>query len=180
MSLSTIDEVALECYSYLRDQKSHWQQVILGGWSYGGVVICKLAELLSISIEMNIYIQGILLFDTPLRTPVVKQNNENVISFISQSPNSIATRHFEYCTKMLELFYSRPLLLKPSLSCPIIDFRPIDSDYDCGLEAINELTNGRVIRQVVSGSHFTMLYDENAILLSHRVKEIIDNDFIGL
>jgi hypothetical protein len=48
--------------------------------------------------------------------------------------------------------------------------RPAQTDYDCGEGAARELTSGPVTRMVVPGCHWTMLFDENVIVVAELLR----------
>lgn len=80
-----------------------------------------------------------------------------------------ADDHFKACTDLLKKYHLRPVEFKP-LTCPIYDLRPRDdSSYRCPIEAIEELTTGKVTRKVVEGNHWTMLFNEHAISVANIV-----------
>ena len=73
--------------------------------------------------------------------------------------------HFTACTDLLKAYYDRPAEpahQPPPLQCAVCDVRPMQTDYDCGEEAARELTSGAVTRELVPGTHWTMLFDDNA------------------
>jgi len=75
--------------------------------------------------------------------------------------------HFKACTDLLSKYHHRPTENKP-LTCPIYDLRPRDNTtYCCPIEAIEELTTGKVTRRVVQGNHWTMLFNEHAISIAN-------------
>jgi thioesterase domain-containing protein len=194
----SIEEVATECMEVVESlAKTYFQEysspisapsakkneILLAGWSYGGVVAVELAKLLTTK-STSLIVANIVLFDSPLRSPVVqekKQSSEEhqpVKTKVSSSISPITThqaeqqqqqqvqvhevaeKHFDACTRLLSLYHQRPAETQ-MLQCAICDIRPTQSDYLINFDAIEELTsNPQSKRVVVNGSHWTMLTDE--------------------
>ena len=167
-------------------------EVILGGWSYGGVVATELArQLLSTVVRPHVLVKTLLLFDSPLRAPrevhtaadivistkdaVVSNENEGSdLSVIQRRTN----QHFSYCTELLKLYHQRAMeTTLPLRNCRIIDFRPMESqEYDCGISAVEEFTLTESIRRHhVPGSHWTMLFGENTAFIVRVILEDVLN-----
>jgi hypothetical protein len=165
---ASIAEVSLKCaqlvkrfaqsYATTSDTKL---SLILGGWSYGGVIAVNVAEVLSAEIQLNLEISAILLFDSPLRA-----STSSVQRDVDPSDPSLSSvkvqQHFSYCTELLREYYKRPICSIPALLCPVLDLRAEESDYVCDLQAIQEISSGRIERFTTNGTHFTMLFGANA------------------
>eukprot|EP01035_Chromulina_nebulosa_P019301 gene19301-25162_t len=149
---NSIEDVAIQCLQeillilkrdlnidiILEDQSKI--TIILMGWSYGGVVCAEIAKLIK-SNHSNIAVDILILFDSALRSP----NKLNI------SDNR---------DEMLELYHNRPIESKP-LSCDIWDIRPKQTNYNCGINAVKEITSGLIHEKLVDGNHWTMLFHEN-------------------
>lgn len=88
--------------------------------------------------------------------------------------------HFSACTDLLRAFYSRAAeeqftssTSPPPLTCRVLDVRPEQTDYDCGPEAVTALTTGEVRRTVVPGTHWTMLFQENAAHVAKNIQSFL-------
>ena len=78
-----------------------------------------------------------------------------------------ADNHFKACTDLLKKHHLRPAECKP-LTCPIYDLHPRDDcSYRCPIEAIEELTTGKLTRRAVEGNHWTMMFNEHAISIAN-------------
>jgi thioesterase domain-containing protein len=205
----SIQQVAEACFDHvlevardygLRTESSCEERrtILLGGWSYGGVVAVEIAKLVlsrkrqlkSVDNPIEIEVASIVLFDSPLRQP--KRIHE-----LSEADGSSSNRpayrdlidatgssgdiqvvartaeHFTACTALLSKYHGRAAESK-SLSCPIVDVRPDETDYLCDLSAIEELTVAVVHRPVVRGSHWTMLFGQFVDAVAAIVHEQID------
>jgi len=206
----SVEEVARECLDRLslqfNSKKLNGSQIFLGGWSYGGVVASVLAREILMSNQSPLLVQGLVLFDAPLRTAInsaavnnghLDETNDHHIELDSISPVSLkdrSVRHFTKCTSLLQLFHSRPRQNRDVcqstedshrissssepilLNCPVWDFRPCDNNqYDCGVDAALELVSrdDLVTRQEVTGTHWSMLFGENASSIAKIVCNIL-------
>jgi len=113
--------------------------------------------------ELSVVTEGTV-EDTLTKVFVANARNVNDDDIANQADN-----HFKACTDLLKKHYLRPAECKP-LTCPIFDIRPRDDcSYRCPIEAIEELTTGKVTRRVVEGNHWTMLFNEHAISIANIV-----------
>lgn len=114
----------------------------------------------STGIEVNL----ICLFDSPFRKPSIATNNLNMkeIDGYNNTGNVLVDRHFKKCVELLDVYHRRSFEDKPSLSCPVFDIRPLETQYIHNITTIEELTSGKVQRQEVSGNHWTMMFTNNA------------------
>lgn len=178
------------------------KKVILGGWSYGGVVATVVAEKLSSTPTLTRYnvddacsleIAGIVLFDAPLRNGSSNLNDmqsadenataDDVRSWINQfhgqseelSTEKTVASHFSYCTSLLRRFYERQKRERPLLSCPVLDIRASQSSYNCSVEDVEEVSSGVISTHKTAGSHFTMLFGKNTAGVAKLVKNSIDS-----
>jgi hypothetical protein len=167
---ATIEEVSSKCAQLVKrfahsDATSPDKKLslILGGWSYGGVIAVNVAEILSAETQLNFEISGVLLFDSPLRAPTSspRKDVDSTPSDLSLSSLRVQ-QHFGYCTELLQEYYKRLARPTPPLVCPVLDLRAEESDYVCDLQAIQEITSGRIERFTTTGTHFTMLFGANA------------------
>lgn len=85
--------------------------------------------------------------------------------------------HFRACTDLLRQFYASQQQQGASsedpvkaLRCAVLDVRPEQTDYDCGVGAAEELTSGAVQRVLVPGSHWTMLFQDNVVHVGRVVR----------
>lgn len=175
----SIEEVARECLVVVESiAKNYYDgcgsstevfdmgKILLAGWSYGGVVAVELAKQLSAT-STTINVASLVLFDSPLRSPVVQDKVSDKIDSKHVPPttanqhhhqvHAIADSHFDACTRLLALYHQRPDENQP-LTCAICDIRPTESDYLVAFEAVQELSSSvQSCRVTVKGSHWTML-----------------------
>lgn len=182
-------EEQLSSNAFFEGSSGEKKKILLAGWSYGGVVAVELAKLLTTK-SASLVVASIVLFDSPLRSPVVqekKQSSEELppavvktkvsssTSLVTSQPpappaaeqpqqqvqvHEVAEKHFDACTRLLSLYHQRAAE-RQSLQCAICDIRPTQSDYLINFDAIEELTgNQQSKRVVVNGSHWTMLTHE--------------------
>ena len=174
-------------------------KIVLAGWSYGGVVASEVAKMLkavasSVS-EDVIEVTALILFDSPLRAPkgaqeeqseteihdAVPQNSALAAANASTSSSSSSSfdleartqQHFSACTSLLRTYYHRELDAQAPLQCTVCDVRPMETDYDCGPEAVEQLTSGSIIRHTVPGTHWTMLFQDNVLSVAKILKEFL-------
>jgi thioesterase domain-containing protein len=147
----TIHKQEMNC---LKDMTSGLIRIVLGGWSYGGVLAVEVAKIIVRQPEAGIVVDMVILFDSPLR--MKSQGGDDTPSFESD----FALAHFNDCTRLLTKHHRRSLESKP-LTCPIISFvpkvggtTPINDD-----SALTELTSSHTKQISVQGTHWTMLQD---------------------
>jgi thioesterase domain-containing protein len=189
LSFHSITEVAIACLSVIQtilDTTSNSDSVVIdvGGWSYGGVVAVEVAKQLLNNNNKNIIVRNIIMFDSPLRSAVVTSSNSTDDSSnnsvgkahdSSSNPTMVhAERHFQECTRLLRLYHQRPKEEKP-LTCTILAIRPNQAEYEIEHESIEELTSGKIVYDIVPGTHWTMLYDENVLTTAKIVNEFLDS-----
>ncbi len=193
LSSHSVTEVAIACLSVIhtildnnsKNRSDSDESVIIdvGGWSYGGVVAVEVAKQL-LNNNKNIIVRNIIMFDSPLRSAVVtssksiddsSNNSVGKAHDSSSNPTMVhAERHFEECTRLLTLYHQRPKEEKP-LSCLILAIRPNQAEYQIEHESIEELTTGKIVCDIVPGTHWTMLYDDNALSTAKIVDEFLDS-----
>lgn len=181
---NSIDEVARKCSQLLEQflqqyYKRHGQiqSLILGGWSYGGVIAIHVAEIIKAS---NINLSGLILFDSPLTAPS-SPSNIQVPNDDSSSTNDKVEQHFHYCTKLLQHYYQSQISNSSQssssikLNCPILDLRAEHSTYQCDISVLEAFTTCRVERIITNGTHFTMLFNENSVSLANIILKFLFN-----
>lgn len=207
---SSIEEAATECLLVLREAFSiASQRIVLGGWSYGGVVAVEMvrqitasqADKLSAKLEEKVLldVQLVVIFDAPLRSPILSDATKEVDERIDSEKDEQNTlpadfkgtgdkeimsfdgdfveHHFRRCTALLKTYQKRPWELGGGfISCPLLDVRPSESDYDCGIEAVEEvMIAAQLVRRVVvpQSSHWTMMFGAHAASVAAAVKAAI-------
>lgn len=203
----SIEQVARTCMPLVQSiaqkhRRGHRMEIVLAGWSYGGVVASVVARMLSEQLaghQEAITVNALILFDAPLRdprasavqtsssvhttssvpkviAPAVAQTADTSSAFDVQQRTEI---HFSACTDLLRAFYlqdteteANQISARP-LKCVVVDVRPEQTDYDCGLEAAAALTSGEVRRAVVPGTHWTMLFLDNAHTVAKTIQEFL-------
>jgi thioesterase domain-containing protein len=197
-TFTSIEQVAQTCVSFVEAIASTHSKraVTLGGWSYGGVVASAVAKLLA-QRGSKVEVRSLVLFDAPLRAPRkptasgdgVDQNSEGVSGTApavinpagagGQAALDLEARtqaHFRACTDLLQRFYAsqQPQQEAPAqLQCSVCDVRPEHTDYDCGVQAAQELTTGAVRRVTVPGTHWTMLFNSNAVEAAKAIRDCL-------
>lgn len=198
----SIEQVAAACLPFLAaiSAKHTQREIVLAGWSYGGVVASMVAKLLNSTPSGSsnkdvVAVKALILFDSPLRAPRTSttstasaENKEgdtgvHTTAPIIGTPSSDSSgvfdlqartqAHFAACTSLLRAYYLREADATPPLSCAVVDIRPEHTDYDCGSEAAAEITSGAVRRATVPGTHWTMLFDQNVLAVAKVVREYL-------
>ena len=201
-TFQSIDQVAAACLPFVRAiAQKHRQgdraEIVLAGWSYGGVVASAVATLLNTTALSEgtsaavITVTALILFDSPLRDPRVSSAHSSDAVHTTSHPKEIAPNvaqadttsafdvqqrtqmHFSACTDLLRAFYLREIESAPPLTCRVFDVRPEQTDYDCGPEAASALTTGAVRRATVPGTHWTMLFQDNAQVVATVIQEYL-------
>lgn len=170
----SIEEVAQSCVKVMTSllETRATKDIILCGWSYGGVVAVEIAKLIKQSTHLNLLqVKSISMFDSPLRAAVVSKSEDgddsksnNNFGNNAQDSTEVMKRaqdHFSACTTLLRKYHKRPTEQKP-LTCPIFDIRPEHSEYQIDPASVEELTIGLVVHPKVTGNHWTMIYGEHA------------------
>ena len=141
---------------------------------------------------------GICLFDSPISRPtdtvVIIDNNDNNGDCNSTSISSsdddykdtgtpLIDDHFKKCVHLLDVYHDSQETLLPSalpmmtmknkLACPILDIRPSNSRLVHSITSITELTTGEVVRRVVEGSHWTMMFTGHVETVASLVKTFL-------
>ena len=180
----TIEEVSSKCaqlvkrfaHSYSPNRKL---SLILGGWSYGGVIAVNVAEILNRD-ELHLEISGMLLFDSPLRSSTNSRGGD-LDSQVDEVPSDSSLssirvqQHFRYCTELLQEYYRRPTRATPLLLCPVLDLRAEQSNYVCDPQAVQEITSGHIDQFTTAGTHFTMLFGANAPLSANFIIQFLSS-----
>lgn len=199
----SIEQVAAACLPFVTTiaAKHAQQEIVLAGWSYGGVVASMVAKLLNSapaggSDKDVLAVKALILFDSPLRAPrssttiataaasTGDDSSVHTTAPIIGTPSSESgsgafdlqartQAHFAACTSLLRAYYLREPDATPPLSCAVVDIRPEETDYDCGSEAAAEITSGAVRRATVPGTHWTMLFDQNVLAVAKVVREFL-------
>ena len=104
--------------------------------------------------------------ETKIVTNIFRNSNEDDLTIQTN-------KHFNACTDLLKKYHLRPAEQKP-LICAIYDLRPIDSAYECPIDAVEELTVGKVTRRVVTGNHWTMLFNEHAPIIAQILTSFLN------
>ena len=173
--------------------------VLLGGWSYGGVISVEISKLLqhhNASSSEIVDIKSIVLFDSPLRAVASSGKQAADTAHIASAyqraklddvdgPTNAAAvdaeterrteLHFNACTDLLLVYYRRPAETN-SLQIPIVDVRPQLTNYHCDLSVVQELSSVPVRRVVVPGTHWTMLFGEFVGAVGKLINEDILKD----
>ncbi|RYY97733.1 MAG: hypothetical protein EOO11_10025 [Chitinophagaceae bacterium] len=156
--------------------------VHLAGWSYGGVVAIEMAKQLGLNAEFrHIKLQSVTLFDSPLRGDVVSESEDHdQVTAIGEEQTDqkvmhASHQHFLACTTLLHTYHKRPTEQQP-LTCTVLDVRPMDgTQLSTSSDSVIEWTSGRVDRRVSSGTHWTMLSEENVDQVSLMMNLVYDS-----
>jgi thioesterase domain-containing protein len=150
-----------------------WPVIRMGGWSYGGVIAVKMAELF-VSSQQEVDVDSLFLFDCPLRASRSVASLGSDIDDLKPSSDMVDI-HFEYCTGLLKKFYSEQekLFLESKLiPCDVLDLRAEESTYDCGGDlkaSLNAFCSGAGQNHyyITPGTHWSMLFGDNAKSVAH-------------
>eukprot|EP01065_Artemidia_motanka_P037088 TRINITY_DN452_c0_g2_i2.p1 TRINITY_DN452_c0_g2~~TRINITY_DN452_c0_g2_i2.p1 ORF type:complete len:2815 (+),score=996.50 TRINITY_DN452_c0_g2_i2:92-8446(+) len=139
-------------------------EVVLGGWSYGGVVALAAAELLAGSVER------VLLFDAAR----ISAGGAEVRPRISEPPfaraDPAAEAHFEACTRLLEA-HSSAL----DARCPVHSFRPgmTTAEAEEADAPLAAAASGVWTSCGAAGCHWTVISAANAAGLAADVNDVL-------
>lgn len=176
--------IALERQVASKDAKV---DIVLAGWSYGGVISSMMAQQLTQSPVVNV--EKIILFDPPLRkratasgeevVPVLNADSQltkqNIVDpqheqTADEFAEERAEYHFSRCTALLRVFQQRPVVAS-QVRCPLLYIFPKESDYICGEDAAAEITSGKVTSLESPGTHWTMLFGNNASIVAGMIAQ---------
>lgn len=198
LSFSSIEDVASACLEKVIEisrgialerwgsaSVSNKVDVIVGGWSYGGVVASILSNIAVSSGKLTdqpVNISSLILFDPPLRKreraaaetednherilPTPAKNNSDSDASADDEAERNAHEHFEACTELLRRYHgSLPEKLDSwaSTEASLLYVYPEHSDYTSGEGSAAELTRGPVTSKMSPGNHWTMLFGSNAV-----------------
>lgn len=185
---SNIQEVVDETIHALKSLtvKHGLNSVVLGGWSYGGVVAFLTAKSL---IDKNKLKEGpkidfIVTFDAPIvdsdvspelaldnRTTTVNGDEEEEVAHVD-GVSERATIHFEKCTSILQEYYSSGKESKSALDIPFLDIRP-ESVFSrhllSGQESEKDLSSSYHFEYLTPGNHWTMIFGSNVTSIVNTI-----------
>jgi pimeloyl-ACP methyl ester carboxylesterase len=184
-NFQSIADVAHNCFECLKAALANFAtpagvkgdefRIILAGWSYGGVVAAELGILLT-KLPMfvgpegfRVVVDSLYLFDSPLRDAVVPHAQPPKTSDKELAARS--DKHFEDCTALLEKYYERGVPSEADkLTCPVIDIRPQAEVVSAEMiQSVKELTTGPVNSYSVPGTHWTIVFGENANTIANII-----------
>ena len=175
--------------------------LILMGWSYGGVVASLLAEKIATdgSGEARSFnVKCVVTFDPPLRArkkAVEYTAGEAALLVNTEAPHSEtdeialgdadveerlrADRHFASCTSLLKQFHDRPYTKhSPANKSPYLYIFPEESAFTSGEVSAAEMTSGLVVCKMSPGNHWTMLFGQNANFTAGIVSSFLRDNSI--
>lgn len=182
---TSIDQVVQACMKSLSLflSEDFPREIILGGWSYGGVVAFELAKLLSSqSFEhLHIKVEKVILLDAPVCKAVVTAIQEDIFPLHAEPFNGMkedrlmlrSKSHFEACTAILALYHkSAREKMCASLTCDIIDIRAsAGSQSENAENLLLMFTAGHVFSAILpDATHWTMLTKEYARQIADFIK----------
>jgi surfactin synthase thioesterase subunit len=168
--------------------------IILGGWSYGGVVSYELAKRLMASNQIaqkrgfRVVIESLLLFDAPFHDSLSSSDNHefpfaNSNSIEEGTLESKASVHFAACTILLHKYRAtRQIQLQhgelpttTTLSCPIYFFNPQEGENKSIESTLHEKlqTKSTIRILMVPGNHWSMLFGNNAKDIAGEILKLL-------
>jgi len=128
-------------------------EVVLGGWSYGGVVAYACSQVLE---ARGIRVKCVVMLDSPLGQSDSKQLSvEAQVELLGSMHGELAERvgaHFDACNKLLNRYRPSPI------ASPVLDLRPPESEVEFLSQSERESLVPYWNRQVVDGSnHFALV-----------------------
>jgi thioesterase domain-containing protein len=172
--------------------------VVVGGWSYGGVVASILANLATSSGKIAnepVNITSLILFDPPLRKrqrvseeavedterilPAPAKNSAESDASADDEAERNAHNHFEACTELLRRYHSSiPDKLDgwAVTDARLLYMYPERSDYTSGEGSAAEMTRGEVTCAMSPGNHWTMLFGNNAFEAAKLTTSFLDQN----
>jgi pimeloyl-ACP methyl ester carboxylesterase len=171
-----VDAVFAELFN-LAD-RIHSRKIVLGGWSYGGLVAfltaLRFQDLCLKTETLNIEILSVILIDSPLSLDTDRKKDDlefivpdNLSEFVAERSRA----HFADCTTLIVSYHKeRSLRHQDSdqlLHVPIIEFRPLTTFSSSSKE--DHGTFRRSITHDIHytpGNHWTMIFGEHAAFIS--------------
>jgi hypothetical protein len=156
-------------------------RIVLAGWSYGGVVAAELGVLLTshplkvldtrsdVVKEILVVVDELFLFDSPIRSAVVSHARSLEGTGADKDLARRSSEHFALCTTLLESHYRSSVARdqKRQLVCAIHDFRPAGERTPAEMIiSVQELTTGPIFQYTLPGTHWTIVYGENAVSIA--------------
>jgi hypothetical protein len=170
----SIEEVSSECLSLVqqfakaygvRNQKNEFE-ILLGGWSYGGVIATEMSMQLQQLQSNSVRVRGLCLFDSGLRAPKTYSGDSG--DFPNVTNSQTVSDHFRYCTVLLKEYHMRPQIPTAALlNCSIINVAAENSTYECATEAVEEISaDSKYVHSVIApGTHWTLLFKPNVAVV---------------
>ena len=189
MDFDSITEVARDCIVVLTKKASllRTKKIHVIGWSYGGIVALEVARQLN-DVSL-VVVASVILIDSPINN---NSNNNTSSKLENQDDDHYGLdsltrdvpqlelrdrikQHFKDCTMLINK-YNSTLLANNGLylTCPIIDIRPLEDSNFCNMQVIRDLTSAEVQRFTVSGSHWTMIFNNFAENVAKIIVQTID------
>jgi nonribosomal peptide synthetase protein BlmIV len=175
-SYSSIEEVvnAYTTTIYENLLERNLNSCYVGGWSFGGVVTIEVVRRLE---PKGIRVPTCFLFDSPLRETAGKgeeEEQERLEELLARAGGG-ATRaisHFKHCTELLK---KHKLVENPKIRSNVHHF--FASETCLPVEEIVQLTSsitlGTATHENIQGTHYTMLGEENALLIVNKLQTLL-------
>ena len=153
-------------------------KVLLGGWSYGGLIAFLTAQRFQeqgLKNEiLNVEVLSVILIDSPLSLDIDKERDDLEYTVPSSLSEFVAERsrlHFTDCTKLIVSYHKERSLRYPDgeqlLNVPIIEFRPAITKSSSSKDSHEK--NCRSASHDIHytpGNHWTMIFGEHAAFIS--------------
>jgi len=161
------------------------QRLVLGGWSYGGVVAVEAARQFQ---SAGIDVSEVVMVDSPLKVfgDAVTENRLGSIESIAEDLQSripslqdspevalAAADHFRKCTELLH-DYHVPEELK--LDARILSVRPFEGSAALSSEDVLRNICREFETRELPGNHWTIVGSENAPLLADTIKNFLGHE----
>jgi hypothetical protein len=191
---SSIQAVAVECVAELQRREESgvlWPstsvadvptEIVLAGWSYGGVVAVEVARLLAAKASAQDgstlpHVVTVCLFDSPLSAPSSahygSDEDEGDAVVVAEGLSGPSLRHFGQCTALLNAYHGEAADERFQLSCDVLHVLPSEGPLGGDPAAAATITSGVATNVTGPGTHWTLLSGEGAKFAAALLEKIL-------
>ncbi|MBA2654577.1 MAG: amino acid adenylation domain-containing protein [Gammaproteobacteria bacterium] len=176
---ASIPQIATSYLQLIKQLKPDWNQIILSGWSFGGMVAAEMALQNNLNKNTKIHVRSLMLLDTWVVSqlaPATKNNLKQKV--INQYYNNYKDQVEQFVMDIFKTRQEQGFSYKPSqvITTPILLFKARDSnsiiDMVDPMNYWREFSKNVQVRQV-NGDHDTMLNGEYAEELATEISKTI-------
>jgi len=185
LSFDSIDSVVEACIDILSARLKLYLsatgiadkcEIVMAGWSYGGVVALEISRrlaMIGVSTRTIPPLSGVCMFDSPLEARKAASKKE------TQVLNEHSRSHFIACTNLLSKYHSMVVAKgsirekEAQLNCPVVHVLPEEEDRDPTSQFLQRFTAGVASDISGPGDHWTMLYGQNAAFAASVLQKLL-------